>query len=187
MTPRHARSVGTSVRSRSPRRGAASPASNRTATAPRTPANQPSPNSTTRSRPRASRAAACRASGATHQDRQRLGRGGTRWPSPAPAAGSPTRPYRRVSSRSSSRIRYTAMTAASPNHRPTRKISARRIGLARMARACPSRCRRRWPAHPGNAAEVASTKLNRNATRMRTCETPTSIAKSGVPTVACRA
>ncbi len=75
---------------------------------------------------------------------------------------------------------YATTTTAEPSHRPSR-TSARRSGRARIARATPDSSSPPIAGAPMNAAVMASTKLNMNAIRIRTCDTPIRICSSAVP------
>ncbi len=75
---------------------------------------------------------------------------------------------------------YATTTTADPSHRPRSK-SARRSGRASSASATPDSRSPPTAGAPTNAAVIASTKLNMNAIRIRTCETPIRISSSSTP------
>ena len=77
-------------------------------------------------------------------------------------------------------IAYATTTTAEPSQRP-RIRSARRSGLASSASATPDSRSPPTAGAPTNAAVIASTKLNMNAIRIRTCETPIRISSSSTP------
>ncbi len=75
---------------------------------------------------------------------------------------------------------YVATTMHNPIQRPSTR-SARLMGRASMARSVPDSTSDAMAGAARNAADMASTKLNMNATNTRTCETPSPMRTSCMP------